>query len=50
MLEGQPREFKLRWFRHVPRREVKHIRNKILNIKLPGMRKRGNSKRGLWMW
>ena len=39
------RKARLRWFRHVQRRDGKYIGRKMLKMKIPGKRKRGNLKR-----
>ena len=44
------REARLRWFGHVRRKDDGHIGRRMLRMELPGKRKRGNQKGGLWMW
>ena len=39
------KEAKLRWFRHVRRRDAGYIGRRMLKMELPGKRKRGRPKR-----
>ena len=44
-IAGKLRETRLRWYGHVQRREEEHITKRVLNMELPGKRKRGRPKR-----
>ncbi|KAK3537128.1 hypothetical protein QTP70_002141 [Hemibagrus guttatus] len=44
-LGDKVREARLRWFGHVQRRESEYIGRRMLDMKLPGRRKRGRPKR-----
>ena len=39
------REERLRWYRHVMRRDQEYVGRKMMEMELPGKRKRGRSKR-----
>ena len=39
------REARLRWYGHVKRRDTDYVGQKVLNMELPGKRKRGRPKR-----
>ena len=42
---GKLRETRLRWYGHVLRREEEHINKRVLNMELPGRRKRRRPRR-----
>ena len=44
-LEMKMREVKLRWYGHVMRRDKEYVGKKIIELELPGKRKRGRQKR-----
>ena len=44
-LEMKMREGRLRWYGHVVRRDQEYVRRKMMEIELPGKRKRGRPKR-----
>ncbi|KAK3514499.1 hypothetical protein QTP70_018669 [Hemibagrus guttatus] len=44
-LGDKVRETRLRWFGHVQRRESEYIGRRMLDMKMPGRRQRGSSKR-----
>ncbi|MCI4393356.1 hypothetical protein PGIGA_G00156440 [Pangasianodon gigas] len=44
-LEDKVREARLRWFGHVQRRESEYIGRRMLDMELPGRRRRGRPKR-----
>ena len=44
-LEIKMREGKLKWYRHVMRRDQEYIRRRLMETKLPEKRKRGRPKR-----
>ena len=39
------RESRLRWFGHVERREENHVTKRVMNMELPGSRRRGRPKK-----
>ena len=39
------RESRLRWYRHVMRRDQEYVGRKVIEMELPGKRKRGRPKR-----
>jgi hypothetical protein len=44
-LGEKAKEWRLRWYGHVRRREETHVCQKVLKLTLPGARKRGRPKR-----
>ena len=44
-LEMKMRERRLRWYGHVMRRDKEYVGRKMIEMKLPGQRKRGRPKR-----
>ena len=44
-LEIKMREGRLRWYRHVMRRDQDYVGRKLIEMELPGKRKRGRPKR-----
>ncbi|MCJ8731212.1 hypothetical protein PDJAM_G00196770 [Pangasius djambal] len=42
------REARLRWFGHVQRREREYIGRRMLDMELPGRRRRGSQRGGIW--
>ena len=44
------REARLRWYGQVLRKDDGYIGRRMLGMELPGKRKRGRLKGGLWMW
>ena len=44
-LRTKMREGRLRWYGHVMRRDQKYVRRKMMEMELPGKRKKGRPKR-----
>ena len=47
LLRMKMREGRLRWYGHVMRRDQDYVRRKIMEMELPGKRKRGRAKKKL---
>ncbi|MCJ8736398.1 hypothetical protein PDJAM_G00257470 [Pangasius djambal] len=47
-LGDKVREARLRWFGHVQRRESEYIGRRMLDMELPGRRRRGSQRGGIW--
>ncbi|MCJ8736382.1 hypothetical protein PDJAM_G00257730 [Pangasius djambal] len=47
-LGDKVREARLRWFGHVQRREREYIGRRMLDMELPGRRRRGSQRGGIW--
>ncbi|MCJ8736401.1 hypothetical protein PDJAM_G00257500 [Pangasius djambal] len=47
-LEDKVREARLRWFGHVQRRESEYIGRRMLDMELPGRRRRESQRGGIW--
>ena len=43
-------EARLGWLGHVRRHDYGYVRRRMLRMELPGKRKLGRPKGGLWMW
>ena len=44
------REARLGWYGHLRRKDDGYVGRTMLRMDLPGRRKRGRPKGGLWMW
>ncbi|MCJ8736400.1 hypothetical protein PDJAM_G00257490 [Pangasius djambal] len=47
-LGDKVKEARLRWFGHVQRRESEYIGRRMLDTELPGRRRRGSQRGGIW--
>ena len=50
MFGEKTREARLRWYGHLRRKDDGYIGRRMLRMELPGKRKWGRPKGGLWMW